>query len=78
MFSHRQGAQRSTSPIRSVRYMDFARATITRDIFIPDPTQCGLRRSLTNRQNTQRFTSLKKELALSSTGRCLLSRLSST
>ena len=25
-----------------VRYMDFARATITRDIFIPGPTQCGL------------------------------------
>ena len=46
MFSHRQGAQRSTSPIRSVRYMDFARATITRDIFMPDPTQCGLSRSL--------------------------------
>ena len=42
-FSHRQGAQRSTSP-RSVRYMDFARATITRDIFIPGPTQCGLSR----------------------------------
>ena len=39
---------------------------------------CGLRRSLTNRQNTQRFTSLKKELALPSTGSCLLSRLSST
>ena len=34
---------------RSVRYMDFTRATITRDIFIPAATQCGLSR----RQNTQ-------------------------
>ena len=31
---------------RSVRYMDFARATITRDIFITGLTQCGLSRSL--------------------------------
>ena len=30
---------------RSLRYMDFARATITRDIFIPGLTQCGLSRS---------------------------------
>ena len=33
---------------RSVRYMDFARATITRDIFIPGPKQCGLSRSKTH------------------------------
>ena len=32
-----------------------ARATITRDIYIPGPMQCGLSRSLTNRQNTQHF-----------------------
>ena len=63
---------------RSVRYMGFARATITRDIFIPSPTQCGLSRSLTNRQNTQHFTSLKRESALPSTGSWLPSRLSST
>ena len=63
---------------RSVQYMDFARVTITRDIFIPGPTKCGLSRSLTNRQNTQHFTSLKRELALPSTGSWLLSRLSST
>ena len=70
-------AQRSTSPT-SVRYMDFARATITRDISIPGPMQCGLSRSLTNRQNTQHFTSLKRVLALPSTGSWLPSRLSST
>ena len=35
---------------RSVRYTDFARATITRDIFKLGPTQCGLSRSLTNMQ----------------------------
>ena len=46
---------------RSVRYMEFVRPTITRDIFIPAPMQCGLCRSLTNRQNTQHFTSLKRE-----------------
>ena len=34
----------------SVRYMNFARATITRDIFIPGPTQCGLSRSLNDKQ----------------------------
>ena len=78
--SHRQGAQRSTWYIayRSVRYMGFARATITRDIFIPSPTQCGLSRSWTNRQNTQQLTSLKREVALPSTGSWLPSRLSST
>ena len=75
MFSHRQGAQRSKSP---VRFMDFARATITRDIFIPSPTQFGLSRSLTNRQNTLHFTSFKSDLALPSTGSWLPSRLSST
>ena len=37
----------------SRRYTDFARAMITRDIFIPGPTRSGLSRSLTNRQNTQ-------------------------
>ena len=63
---------------RSVRYMDFAQATISRDIFIPCPTQCGLSRSLTNRQNTQHFTSLKREFALPSTVSWLPSRLSST
>ena len=61
---------------RSVRCMDCARATITRDIFIPGPTQCGLSRIL-NRRNTQHFTSLKRELALPSTGSWLPSRLSS-
>ena len=63
---------------RAVRYMDFARATITRDNFIPGPTQCGLSGSLTNRQNPQHFTRLKRELALPSTGSWLPSRLSST
>ena len=63
---------------RSVQYMDFARVTITRDIFIPGPTQCGLSRTLTNRQNTQHFTSLMRELAFPSTGSWLPSRLSST
>ena len=63
---------------RSVRNMDFARATITRDIFIPGPTQCGLSRSLTNRQNTEHFTSLKREFALPSTWSWLPSRLSPT
>ena len=37
---------------RSMRYMDFARATITRDIFIPGPTQCGLSRSLKQAKHT--------------------------
>ena len=60
---------------RSVRYMDFARATITRDIFISGPAQRGLRRNLTNRQNTQHITSLKRELAFPSTGSWLQSRL---
>ena len=44
----------------------------------PGPTQCGLSRSLTNRQNTQPFTSLKRELALPSTWSWLPSLLSST
>ena len=35
-----------------MRYVDFARVTITRDIFIPGPTLCGLSRSLTNRHTT--------------------------
>ena len=48
------------------------------DIFIPGPTQCGQSRSLTNRQKTQLFTSLMRELALPSTGSWLPSRLSST
>ena len=81
MFSHRQGAQRSKSPIEgsiSVRFMDFARATITRDIFIPSPAQFGLSHRLTNRQNTLHFTSFKSDLALPSTGSWLPSRLSST
>ena len=39
----------------SRRYTDLARATITRDIFIPSPTRSGLSRSLTNRQNTHNF-----------------------
>ena len=63
---------------RSVRYMDFARTTINRDIFITGPTQCGLSRSLTNRQNTRHFTSFKRELALPNIGSWLPSRLSST
>ena len=37
---------------RSMRYMDFARATITRDIFIPGPTQCALSRSLKQAKHT--------------------------
>ena len=47
-------------------------ATITREIFTPGPTRCGLS------QNTQHFTILQSELALPSTGRWLPSRLSST
>ena len=35
--------------------MDFARATITRDIFIPGPTQCGLSRSLKKRAKHTTF-----------------------
>ena len=38
-----------------VRYMDFARATITRDIFIPGPTQCGLSRSIKKRAKHTTF-----------------------
>ena len=45
--------------------MDFARATITRDIFIPGPTQCGLSRSLTNRQNTQHFYKFEEGISFS-------------
>ena len=56
-------------------YTDFERATITRDIFIPGPTQPGLSRSSTNRQNTQHFTILQSELALPSTGSWLPGRL---
>ena len=40
MFSHRQG--RNWYSTLSIRYTDFARATITRDIFFPGPTRCGL------------------------------------
>ena len=40
----------------SRRYTDFARATITRDIFIRALRGPGLGRSLTNRQNTHNFT----------------------
>ena len=78
MFSPPPGGAPEYIAYRPVQYMDFARVTITRDIFIPGPTQCGLSRSLTNRQNTQHFTSLKRELALLSTGSWLPSRLSST
>ena len=52
MFSPPPGGATEYIAYRSVRHMDFARATITLDIFIPSPTQCGLSRSLTNRQNT--------------------------
>ena len=51
-FPHRQGAQRSSSPIYISAIHGFClRVTITRDIFIPSHTQCGLSRSLTNRQS---------------------------
>ena len=78
MFSPPPGGATEYIAYRSVQYMDFARVTITRDIFITGPTQFGLSRSLTNRQNTQHFTSLKRELALPSTGSWLSSRLSSS
>ena len=35
--------------------MDFVRATITRDMFLPCPTRPGLSRGLTNMQNTHNF-----------------------
>ena len=78
MFSPPTGGATEYIAYRSVRYMDFVRSTMTGDIFIPGPTQCGLSRSLTNGQNTQPFTSLKRELALPSTGSWLPSRRSST
>ena len=65
-------------PTSSRRYTDFARAAITRDIFITDPTQPGLSLSLINRQNTQFYNILQSELALPSTGSWLPIRLSST
>ena len=77
MFSPPPGGATEYIAYRSVRHMDFARATITRDIFFQSPTQCGINRSLTNRQNTQHLTSLKSELALPNTGSWLPSRLSS-
>ena len=58
MFSHRQGAQRSTSPIDKCDrppYMDFARATITRDIFIPGPMLFGLSRKQAKRKTFYKF-----------------------
>ena len=56
-------------------YTDFARATLTRDIFNPGPTRPGLSQ---NWQNTDHFTILHNELALPNTGSWLPSRLSST
>ena len=44
MFSPSPGGATEYIAYRPVRYMNFARATITRDIFIPGPTQCGLSR----------------------------------
>ena len=55
MFSPPPGGATEYIAYGSVRYMDFARVTITRDIFIPSPTQCGLSRSLTNRQTHTTF-----------------------
>ena len=80
MFSPPPGGAPEYVAYRSVQYMNFARVTITRDIFIPGPMECGLSCSLTNRQNTHHLTSLKMELALPSSGSWLLSRpsLSST
>ena len=43
MFSPPPGGATEYIAYRSARCMDFARATITRDIFIPGPKQCGLR-----------------------------------
>ena len=57
------------------RYMDFTRATITRDIVIPGPTRPGLCHS---GKSHNIFTILQSELALPSTGSWLPSRLSST
>ena len=59
MFSSPPGGATEYIAYRSVQY-------ITRDIFIPGHTHCGLSHSL--RQNTQQFTSLKRELALPNTG----------
>ena len=42
MFSPPTGGATEYITYRSVRYMDFARSTIIRDIFIPGPTQWGL------------------------------------
>ena len=42
MFSPPPGGATEYIAYRSVQYMDFARVMITRDIFIPGPTQCGL------------------------------------
>ena len=73
MFSPPPGGATKYIAYRSVQYMDFAWVTITRDIFIPGPTQCGLSRS----KHTP-FYKFEEELALPSTGSWLPSRLSST
>ena len=67
IFSHHQGCNWYCSA-SSRCYTDFARATITQDIFIPGPTRPGLT------QNTHHFTSLQSEFALQSTGSWLASR----
>ena len=52
MFSPPPGGATEYIAYRTMRYMDFARATINRDIFIPGPTQCGLSRSLKQAKHT--------------------------
>ena len=52
MFSPPPGGTPECIAYRSVQCMDFARVTITRDIFIPDPTQCGLSRSFKQAKHT--------------------------
>ena len=58
--------------------MDFAKVTITWDIFIAGPYAARIKSQLNNRQNTQNLTILQSESALPSTGSWLPSRLSST
>ena len=69
MFSPQPGGAPEYIAHRSVQYMDFARVTITRDIFIPGPTQCGLSRSLTNRQNTHQFYKFEEGISFAEHGK---------
>ena len=55
---------------RSVRYMDFAQATITRDIFIPGPTQ--------SKPAKHTFYKFEEGSSFASTGSWLKNRRSSS